>query len=264
MRGSPFLPCHHASLIPSGRKSHGLIPQPEDHHPLGCRRRRISDRVFDLLANALEFGVGYRRISGNRCSATTLRRRRDEWTRPEVIDRLERPCREADERMIGLKLDNVAVGGCLTKAPCGGEILGRNLTDRRKSGIERSTSQMRAACRWVSSSHRRTGATPHCRPNTLDTLEHFGSLPETTCVHLDAGYGSHVTRALLAERGLQAGIARKGLPAPVQATKRWPAERTHAWHNRFLRLARCTERRQAVADFCLARLPLGRQAHQRR
>jgi hypothetical protein len=35
----------------------------------------------------------------------------------------------------------------------------------------------------------------------------------------------------------------------VQATKRWPVERTHAWHNTFYRLARCNERRQAVADF---------------
>jgi hypothetical protein len=29
-------------------------------------------------------------------------------------------------------------------------------------------------------------------------------------------------------------------------------ERTHAWHNNFYQLARCTERRQIVADFYIA------------
>lgn len=73
-------------------------------------------------------------------------------------------------------------------------------------------------------------------------------------MHLDAGYDSHVTRQLLSDRGLVGQVARKGLPAPVQATRRWPVERTHAWHNAFVKLARCTERRRAVADFyvCLA------------
>jgi hypothetical protein len=65
-----------------------------------------------------------------------------------------------------------------------------------------------------------------------------------------AEFDAHLlTRMLLAERGLQGAIARKGLPAPVQATKRWPVGRTHAWHNDFYKLARCTERRQIVADF---------------
>lgn len=73
-----------------------------------------------------------------------------------------------------------------------------------------------------------------------------------TCVHLDAGYDSPLSRALLPERGLTGQIAREGLPAPTQATKRWPVERIHAWHNTFYRLARCTERRQVVADFYIA------------
>jgi hypothetical protein len=41
-----------------------LIPDHEDCHPLGCHRPRIPDHVvFDLLINALVFGVGYRRIA---------------------------------------------------------------------------------------------------------------------------------------------------------------------------------------------------------
>jgi hypothetical protein len=112
--------------------------------------------------------------------------------------------------------------------------------------------------------HRRRRATARChhRPReparppaaspTLDTLKDLGPLPDDTCVHLDAGYHSHATRQLLTERELRGQIASKGIPAPVQATRRWPVERTHAWHNNFYKLARCTERRQIVADFYIA------------
>jgi hypothetical protein len=37
----------------------------------------------------------------------------------------------------------------------------------------------------------------------------------------------------LADRDLAGQIARKGMPAPIQATKCWPVERTHAWGNNF-------------------------------
>ena len=48
-----------------------LLPARQVHHPLGCHRRRIPDRVvFDKLIQALVFGCGYRRIAGATCSAT--------------------------------------------------------------------------------------------------------------------------------------------------------------------------------------------------
>src|SRR5207344_5800 len=87
---------------------------------------------------------------------------------------------------------------------------------------------------------------------TLDTLKHLRPLPDDTCVHLDAGYHAQATCQLLIDRGLRGQIASKGVPAPVQATRRWPVERTHAWHNSFYKLARCTERRQIVTDFYIA------------
>jgi transposase len=40
-----------------------LLPVRQVHHPLGCHRRRIPDRlVFDTLIQVLVFGCGYRRI----------------------------------------------------------------------------------------------------------------------------------------------------------------------------------------------------------
>ena len=56
-----------------------LLPTRPDTHPLGCHRPRIADRVvFDKLIQVLVFGCGYRRIADHTCSATTLRRRRDD------------------------------------------------------------------------------------------------------------------------------------------------------------------------------------------
>lgn len=43
------------------------------------------------------------------------------------------------DRMIGLELDDVAVDGCITKAPSGGETAGRSPVDRGKQGLQRST-----------------------------------------------------------------------------------------------------------------------------
>jgi transposase len=208
-----------------------LLPERRDQHPLGCHRPRICDRmVFELLINVLVFGAGYRRHADRRCSATTLRRRRDEWIAAGVMGRLEAAAREGYDHLIGLELSDVAVDGCLTKAPCGGEVSGPNPTDRGKLGIKRSTLvDADGLPLGVVSAPANRHDSPLLAP-TLDLLKNLGPLPETTCVHLDAGYDSGITRTLLAERGLQGAIAHKGLPAPIQATKRWPVERTHAWH----------------------------------
>ena len=46
-------------------------------------------------------------------------------------------------------------------------------------------------------------------------------------VHLDRGYDSGKTRDLLEILGFHGEIAVKGIPAPIQAGRRWPVERTH-------------------------------------
>lgn len=73
-------------------------------------------------------------------------------------------------------------------------------------------------------------------------------MPDNITVHLDAGYDSDKTRALLNARGIHGRIAHKGEKAPILASRRWHVERTHAWQNAFYRLARCYERRATVID----------------
>jgi transposase len=95
------------------------------------------------------------------------------------------------------------------------------------------------------------GANRHDSPllaPPLDRPDDLGPLPDDITVHLDAGYDSDKTRALLDERGLHGRIAHKGEKVPIQASQRWHVERTHAWQNAFHRLARCYERRTTVID----------------
>src|SRR3954463_3522665 len=69
-----------------------LIPARVDRHPLGCHRRRIEAPAgFAKGVAGLGFGCGYDRLADRSCSATTLRRRRDEWIAAGLFDRLGRP-----------------------------------------------------------------------------------------------------------------------------------------------------------------------------
>ncbi len=117
-----------------------LLPEREVDHPLGCHRSRIPDRVvFEKLIEVLMFGCAYWRIADKSCSDTTLRRRRDEWIDLGVMDALRETVLDAYDRIVGLERGDVAVDGCITKAPCGGEKAGRSPVDRGKRGIKRST-----------------------------------------------------------------------------------------------------------------------------
>lgn len=229
-----------------------LLPErPEYHpdHPLGCHRPRISDRiVFDKMLQLLRFGCSYQAIADTTCSATTIRHRRDEWIRLGVFAKLKQIALECYDRIVGLVLDQIAVDGCITKAPGGGEAAGRSPVDRGKQGLKRSGMTDGYG---IPLGRVLAGANRHDSPllaPTLDRLDSLGPLPDDVTVHLDAGYDSDKTRALLDERGLHGRIAHKGEKAPIQASQRWHVERTHAWQNAFHRLARCYERRATVID----------------
>jgi transposase len=108
-------------------------------HPLSCHRRRIADRiVFDKLIQLLRFGCSYEAIADTTCSATTIRTRRDEWIKLGVFARMKQIALQTYDRIVGLVLEDVAVDGCITKAPGGGELAGRSPADRGKQGMKRS------------------------------------------------------------------------------------------------------------------------------
>jgi transposase len=230
-----------------------LLPSPQVHHPLGCHRPRIPDRlVFDKLIQVLVFGCGYRRIADSTCSATTLRRRRDEWINAGVAERLRLAVLAAYDRMHGLQLEQLAVDSCITKAPCGGQTAGPSPVDRRKQGLKRSLVTEAGGIPLGAVPAPANRRDDGLLAATLDTLTVVAGLPERPVVHLDAGYDYRTCRQVLAERGMAGEIATRGKPAPIQASQRWPVERTHAWANQYGKLRWCTERRRLVVQFWLA------------
>jgi transposase len=218
-------------------------------HPLGCHRPRIPDRIaFEKLVQVLRFGCSYEAIADSSCSATTIRARRDEWIAAGIFARLKQIALAAYDRLVGLVLEEIIVDGCITKAPGGGECAGRSPVDRGKQGMKRSS--MTDGC-GIPLNRVLAAASRHdspLLPATLDKLGGLGPLPDDIRVHLDAGYDSQVTRDDLATRGMTGQLAHKGEKAPIQASHRWPVERTNAWHNAFNRLQRCYERREEVID----------------
>jgi len=171
------------------------------------------------------------------------------------MERLRQICLEAYDRLIGLELSEVAVDGCVTKAPCGGEKAGRSPVDRGKRGIKRS---MAVDAKGIPLGCLTAPANRHDSPLLVPTLraasEALGALPEGASVHLDRGYDSRLTRERLAELGLRWEISGKGKPAPYWATNRWVIERTSSWQAKLAhkKLMWCTERVGRVIDFWVA------------
>jgi hypothetical protein len=78
---------------------------------------------------------------------------------------------------------------------------------------------------------------PLLEPTLAGICDMIGPLPQHRgvhgedlfpTVHLDRGYDSGKTRDLLHTLGFEPEIAVKGVPAPIQAGRRWPVERTHS------------------------------------
>ena len=145
------MPAVPSSLIePIWDQFSALLPVREVPHPLGCHRRRIPDRVvFDKLVQVLVFGCAYARIADATCSATTLRRRRDEWMAAGVMETLQTLALAAYDRMIGLRLEDVVRrllphqspvrwrdGGAQPRGPgqTGAQALGRRRCGRHPAG----------------------------------------------------------------------------------------------------------------------------------
>jgi hypothetical protein len=232
----------------------GERPEFDPAHPLGCHRRRIGDRVvFEHVIAALVHGSGYERIASPGCSDRTIRRRLKAWAAAGIGEAVHALALAAYDRMIGLELGDIAVDGCITKAPCGGDCAGPSPVDRRKGGLKRSVA---TEDHGIPLGITAAGAHRHDSPLLAPTLRAAadqlgGLLPADRTCHLDAGYDSQPTRQTLAGLGFAGQIARRGTPAPLQATRRWPIERTHAWMNGYGKLRRITDRDATIICFYL-------------
>lgn len=242
-------------LEPVWSQSVALLPDRpafDPTHPLGCHRRRVPDRlVFEHVVAALVHGSGYERLATPGCSDRTIRRRVKAWAAAGLTEVLHTLALRQYDRLIGLEVEDLAIDGCITKAPRGGEKAGRSPVDRGKQGLKRSTVTDAAG---VPLHLVAAGANRHDAPllePTLAGLDKLGLRSEDSTVHLDRAYDSAKTRALLDAFGFTGAIARKGIPAPLQAGTRWVVERTQSWMNGYGKLRRCTETDGRVVDFYL-------------
>lgn len=222
-------------------------------HPLGCHRRRVPDRtVFEHVVLALVHGSGCQRVSSPGCSDRTIRRCVKEWVEQGIAGVSHVLALEVYDQMIGLKLSEMFVDGCITKAPCGGQSAGRSPVDRGEQGLKRSVV---TDARGVPLGLAALGADHHDSPLLGSTLHaamnQVGPLPDDVNINLDRGYDNNKSGALPRELGFTGAIAREGVPAPVQAGKRRVVERTHSWTNSYGKLRRCTQKNSTVVGFYL-------------
>jgi transposase len=243
-----------------------LLPEREDDHPLGCHRRRASDRdCFQVMLVRLATGCSWEdaeRLCGGKVSDTTVRERRDEWIAAGVFDGIAAEAIGGYDRVVGLDLSDVAVDGSLHKSPCGGGGTGPNPTDRAKLGWKWSilTDRHGIPVGWAVDGANRNDSV--LLPPTLDDAAARGLLGDVETLWLDRGYDSDATRVRLSERNIDdAVIARKRKRGAARTPTRnlpmglrWPVERTNSWLSNFGQLRRNTDRNPVhrLAQFALA------------
>lgn len=244
-----------------------LPTRPVDDHLLGCHRPRIADRtcfwgILIRLVTGCSWDVAGRL---SKTSESTLRRRRDEWLAAGMFARLVEEALCAYDKVIGFRLDDLAVDGSQHKAPSGGEGTGPNCTDKGRSGWKWSiaTGTDGVPVGWVVA----PANTNDCKllSDTIDAVGRRGLLLDVDTVHLDRGYDYPFVRQALEERSLAYVIPRVRPRAKMRVRKlkkklalgpRWPVERTNSWLTNFGQLRRNTDRlpahRQAALELAIA------------
>ncbi len=217
-----------------------LIPDPDDEHPLGCHRKRVSARaVMTGILFVLITGCQWRALDATGiCNGATAHRRFQEWEAAGVFLRFWEEGLFEYDRVKGLKLEWLSMDGSITKAPLGGDATGPSPVDRSNGGTKRSLLveedgipigvEIAAAGKNDFRVFIETVVATPLGPENLD-----GS---NMC--LDKGYDYPEIDGLCQAFGFTAHTARKGEAKHVMTkashkAKRWVVERTFSWLNRF-------------------------------
>ena len=132
-----------------------------------------------------------------------------------MFDELCKEASAAFDRIVGLDLEEVALDGSLHKAPCGGEGIGPNPTDRSKIGWKWSVASERhgVPIGWAISGANRNDI--RLLEPTLGAVAAAGLLEDIGTLHLDRGYDYPVVRSRLAALGIDdVDIQRRGTKQP--------------------------------------------------
>jgi transposase len=113
-----------------------IIPKHKDNHPLGCHRKRIDDRkAMDGIFYVMRTGCQWQALDQtNICKHSVAHKRFQEWVKAGVFFELWYRGLMFYDTVKGLQLKWQSLDGSMTKAPLGGEMTGKNPTDRAKKG----------------------------------------------------------------------------------------------------------------------------------
>lgn len=224
-----------------------ILPVHVNTHRFGGGRPRVSDRkCADGIFYVLRTGCQWKALDQtDLCAGSTAHDRYQEWVEAEVFLKLWQAGLEQFDELKGIDWAWLSMDGAMTKAPLGGEKTGPNPTDRGKSGVKRS---LLTEGSGVPIGLVVAGANRHDMKLVRDTIESIvverpeptDEAPQGMC--LDKGYDYQVVRDILQEFGFTAHIRSRGEEAKELAqeagkkARRWVAERTHSWMNRFRRI----------------------------
>lgn len=234
--------------------------------PQGGRPRANPRNVVDGIFYCLRTGCQWKAIPPELCPGSTAHAYFQEWVAAGVFEDLWALALEEYDDLKGLDWEWQSADGAMTKAPLGGENTGPNPTDRGKSGAKRSVLTEGAG---IPIGLAVGGANIPDKTLLGPTLEHSeriapevpDEVEENVC--LDKGYDYDDVRTLVEEiYAYTAHIRSRGEEARElrreagEKARRWVAERTHGWLNRFRRILirweKKTENYFALLEFACA------------
>lgn len=209
----------------------------------GGRPRADLRCIADAIFYRLRTGCQWKAIPPELAPGSTAHDYYQAWAQAGVFDELWDAAVGVYGDLIGLDRQWQSVDGAMTKAPLGGENTGKNPTDRGKLGSKRSVQTDAAG---IPIGMAVSGANVHDSKLLQETIE--DSLERATRADsddeehmcLDKAYDSAATRELIETvYGYTAHVRSRGEEQREldrqagERPRRWVAERTHSWLNRF-------------------------------
>ena len=202
--------------------------------PLKHSIRRIADGVYFILRTGCQWNA----VPDCYPPSSTLHRHYQQWSQNGIIDRFWKRTKEMYDEYVGFDLEYQFVDGCITKAPYGGDCVGRNPTDRGKGGTKRS---VLVDANGVTLSVVFDGANRHdirLLKRTLDGALQYKNRIQAPNIFLDKAYDAKWVREDLEKRGYVHHIPRRGEDEHIanQRPRRWIVEVSNAWLNNYRRI----------------------------
>jgi len=219
-----------------------LEPFLEEHYqnrtrrrPLKYSLRMLSDGVYFVLRTGCQWNA----VPDYYPPPSTLHRHFQQWSESGIINRFWRRTIELYDYHVGLELDQQFVDGCITKAPYGGDCVGRNPTDRGKGGTKRSVLVERNGVTLGVAFDSANRHDVRLLIETLNGAVQYQDRIQVPNIFLDKAYDARWVRSELERRGYQHHIPRRGedyAQLSVERSNRWIVEVSNAWLNNYRRI----------------------------